>query len=89
MNSFNLPAALRGLGLAAAVLSPLVAGSAFADGYDGLGPSANPAWSQVQNRAQNQAQVRTMLASPANGLNTPAQHFLARSGATGGDGQHG
>lgn len=81
MFSFNLARTLRALGLAAVVVSPLAAGTAFADGYDGLGPSAYPAWSQ--------AQTRTMLASPqANQTNTPAQNFLVRSGATGGDGQH-
>ena len=83
MSSFTLPRGLRALGLAAVVLTPLAAGTAFAEGYDGLGPSAYPAWTASQSR--------TPLASPSRPdvTRTPAQVFLQRSGATGGDGQHG
>lgn len=78
-----LARSLRALGFAAVVLSPLAAGTAFAEGYDGLGPSAYPAWTATQ--------ARTPLASASRPAvtRTPAQVFLQRSGVTGGEGQHG
>ncbi|WP_161993522.1 hypothetical protein [Muricoccus nepalensis] len=81
MSRFSFSQALRTLGLAAVAVSPLVAGSAFADGFDGLGPSAYPAWTQTTSRTPLAARNN---ASP---LSNPQQAFLLRSGATGGEGQ--
>ena len=83
MVTSTLARSLRALGFAAVVLSPLAAGTAFAEGYDGLGPSAYPAWTATQ--------ARTPLASASRPdvTRTAAQVFLQRSGVTGGDGQHG
>ncbi|HEY8613543.1 MAG TPA: hypothetical protein VIL69_19945 [Roseomonas sp.] len=75
MSSFNLTKALRTLGLAAALMSPILAGSAFAEGTYIAGPTASQAWSQTD--------ARTPLAG-----NDAAQNFLLRSGATGNGGQH-
>jgi hypothetical protein len=81
---------LRTLALAAALMSPIMAGSAFADapldaigaaqargGYKG--PTAFGAW--------NPADSRTPLASN-NATQGSGQTYLEQSGATGGGGQH-
>jgi hypothetical protein len=70
---------LRTLALAAALMSPVLAGSAFADGHYVAGPSAVGSWTQADSR--------TPLASnrATQGSN---QTSLEKSGATGGGGQH-
>ncbi|MCR0983248.1 hypothetical protein [Roseomonas populi] len=71
---------LRTLALAAALVSPVVAGAARAEtGAPMFGPSAYKTWNSTDA-------ARTPLASPA--ANNPAQEFLLDSGATGGGGQH-
>ena len=80
MFSVSFSKSLRLLGLAAVAVSPLLAGSAFAEGYDGRGPAAFGAWTH--------SEARTPLAAtnPAS-TGTLQQSFLQRSGATGGQGQ--
>ncbi|WP_043831196.1 hypothetical protein [Muricoccus aerilatus] len=69
---------LRALGLAAAVLGSFAAQGVSARTLDTIdGPITVPDAVPVQ--------TRTPLSSPSK---TPAQIFLERSGATGGDGQH-
>jgi hypothetical protein len=84
MSSLNLSKTLRTLGLAAALVSPLAAGHAFADGEYISGPTAYPAWSQTQ------LESRTPLASNSanQSQGDAAVQSLEQSGATGGGGQH-
>ena len=78
MFSFPVSRTLRALGLAAAVMGSFVAQGASARTlYTVDGPITVSDAQPVQSR--------TPLSSPAQ---TPAQIFLERSGATGGDGQH-
>jgi hypothetical protein len=65
---------LRTLALAAALMSPIAAGTAFADGEYVAGPTAVGSWTQADSR--------TPLAGHS------AQTVLEQSGATGGGGQH-
>ena len=80
MSTFSFPRSFRTLGLAAVAMSPLLAGSAFAEGFDGRGSAAVGAWTH--------SEARTPLAAtnpaPAGALQ---QSSLLRSGATGGQGQ--
>ncbi|MBI0535609.1 hypothetical protein D9599_08495 [Roseomonas sp. KE2513] len=80
MFSFSFSKSLRTLGLAAVAVSPLIAGSAFAEGFDGRGPTALSAWTH--------SEARTPLAAtnPAS-AGASQQSYLQRSGATGGQGQ--
>jgi hypothetical protein len=73
MSSFSFSKTLRTLGLAAALMSPVVAGSAFAEGEYVAGPTAVG--------SSTQSDSRTLLAG--NGYQT-----LEQTGATGGGGQH-
>jgi hypothetical protein len=70
---------LRTLALAAALMSPILAGTAFAEGHYVAGPTAVGSWTQADSR--------TPLASNSatQGSN---QTSLEKSGATGGGGQH-
>jgi hypothetical protein len=65
------------LALAAALMSPVMAGAALADGEYVSGPTAVG--------SSGQADSRTVLAS---GLTGGAAQSLEQSGATGGGGQH-
>ena len=71
--------------LAAALATATLAGltsPVLAEGFDGRGVSAVPAYSQAQ------PQIRTPLAgNPAVTQGQAAQNYLERSGATGGGGQ--
>jgi hypothetical protein len=64
---------LRTLALAAALMSPVMAGAALADGEYVAGPTAVGSWTQADSR--------TPLAGGA-------AQSLEQSGATGGGGQH-
>lgn len=81
MARFNVSRLLRTLGLAAAVTSPFLAVAAFAEGFDGRGPSAVPAWTMTDSRTPLAAGLGTAPAV------TSQQSLLLRSGATGGSGQ--
>ena len=78
MSTSNLSKALRTLGLAAALLSPVLAHDAFA---------ARNAWTVDGALTVPEAPVSATGASAAS--SNPAVNFLEESGATGGDGQHG
>jgi hypothetical protein len=80
MSSFNVSKALRTLGLAAALMGPLVAGTAFADGEYVVGPAASQSWTQSTSR--------TPLAHDAARTTGGFQSLLEQSGATGNGGQH-
>jgi len=81
MSSFSVSKTLRTLGLAAVAMSPLLAGSASAEGFDGRGPSAVPAWVPSGNRTPLAATTDVSARGDVR------QSFLERSGATGGAGQ--
>jgi hypothetical protein len=85
MSSFSVSRTLRTLGLAAALMSPLVAGSAFADGEYISGPTAYPAWSQSDARTPL---AGSNAAQSNSGQSNSGQSWLEQSGATGGGGQH-
>lgn len=69
----------RTLSLAAALVAPMLAGVAHAEQtMVPTGATASGSWLATDSR--------TMLASPSS---NPQQNLLERSGATGGDGQHG
>ncbi|WP_424136306.1 hypothetical protein [Roseomonas chloroacetimidivorans] len=83
MFSVNLSRALRTLGLAAALMSPLAAGHAFADGEYIAGPTAVGSWAQAHPES------RTPLAGQsARTQGEAALESLEQSGATGAGGQH-
>jgi hypothetical protein len=70
---------LRTLTLAAALMSPIIAGTAFAEGHYVAGPTAVGSWGQADSR--------TPLASNS-ATQDSNQTSLEKSGATGGGGQH-
>jgi hypothetical protein len=80
MSSLHVSKTLRTLGLAAALMSPLVAGTAFADGEYVVGPTASQSWTQSTSR--------TPLARDAARTTGGFQSLLEQSGATGNGGQH-
>lgn len=71
---------LRTLALAAVAVSPFLAGSAFAEGFDGRGPTATGAWTHSEARTP-------LAATNPSSVGARQQNFLQRSGATGGQGQ--
>jgi hypothetical protein len=80
MSASNLTKALRTLGLAAALMSPLLAQGARAEGTSPFdGKAAYAAFDEAGQSAPRGA-------APSYGATE--QNFLERSGATGGNGQH-
>ena len=78
MSAINLTKTLRALGLAAAVMGSFVAQGASARTLYTVDGAITVPEATIQRS-------RTPLAGP---IQTPAQAFLERSGATGGNGQH-
>lgn len=78
MSVSNLSKALRTLGLAAALMSPVLAQDAF----------ARTVWTVDGPQTAPEAAVGATGTQPQGRTTSPALNFLEQSGATGGNGQH-
>jgi hypothetical protein len=79
MSVSNLSKALRTLGLAAALMSPVLAQDAFA---------ARVVWTVDGPQTAPEAPIGATGTPAQDRTNSPALNFLEESGATGGNGQH-